>query len=86
MFFGGLNEGGIGVGPLGDEGQDGHLVVGGPVVLIGGGGDGDQVLLQGSLQESVAKCYDSLLKNSTDKFVSCILRNRHVLECLARLE
>ena len=85
MFFGGLDEGGDGVGPLDDEGHDGHLVVGG-LVITSGGGDGDQVLLQGSLQESVAKCYDSLMKNSTDKFVLCILGNRYVLKCLARLE
>ena len=86
LFCGGLDEGGDDVGPIDGEGHEGHLVVGGLIVVTGGCGDGDQVLLQGSLQESVAKCYDSLLKNSTDKFVSCILRNRHVLECLARLE
>ena len=36
---------GDGVGPLDDEGHDGHLVVEGLGVVTGGGGDGDQVLL-----------------------------------------
>ena len=56
-FCCGLAEDGDGAGPLDDEGHDGHLVVGGLVVAAGGGGDG--LLLQGSLQESVAKCTDS---------------------------
>ena len=36
---------GDGVGPLDDEGQDGHLVVEGLCVVTGCVGDGDQVLL-----------------------------------------
>ena len=56
VVYGGINEDGDGEGPVDDEGHDGHLVIGGPVVVTGGCGDGDQALLQGSLQESLAKC------------------------------